>query len=55
MQPDIVIELGTLNGAAAAYYAMLLSAIKPDAKVLTVDLKKKFKFTVRKIKFFQIT
>lgn len=44
VQPDIVIELGTLNGAAAAYYAMILSAIKPDAKVITVDLKKKFKF-----------
>ena len=37
LMPDLVIECGTYNGGASAYYAMLLSVIKPEAKVITVD------------------
>ncbi|OAI47128.1 hypothetical protein AYO44_10145 [Planctomycetaceae bacterium SCGC AG-212-F19] len=38
VQPDVVIETGTYCGGNALYLANLLEVIKPDAKVLTVDI-----------------
>lgn len=38
VQPDVVIETGTYQGASALMWATLLKPLKPDAKILTVDI-----------------
>lgn len=38
IKPDVVIETGTFKGGNSFYLASLLEFIKPDAKVLTVDI-----------------
>lgn len=37
LKSDFIIECGTLNGAAAAYYAMVTHALLPDTRILSID------------------
>jgi cephalosporin hydroxylase len=38
VEPDYVVEAGTLYGGSAVFYAAMLEFINPDGKVLTVDI-----------------
>jgi cephalosporin hydroxylase len=40
-KPDFVVETGTNQGGGTLLWATLLSAINPDAKVLTIDIEDK--------------
>jgi cephalosporin hydroxylase len=40
LEPDYIVEAGTLYGGSAVYYASLLEFVNPDAKVLTIDINK---------------
>jgi cephalosporin hydroxylase len=42
LRPDFVIETGTLHGGTTLYYATVLGQVKPQARVLTVDIKKQW-------------
>jgi cephalosporin hydroxylase len=37
-QPDVVVETGTLKGGLSLYLATVLSAMSPDAKLVTIDI-----------------
>ena len=38
VQPEVVIETGTMNGGLSLYLATLLEAMSPDAKLITIDI-----------------
>jgi cephalosporin hydroxylase len=38
VQPDVVVETGTLKGGLSLYLATVLSAVSPDAKLVTIDI-----------------
>jgi len=42
-KPEIIIECGTHRGGTALYYAMLLSAMGSEAKVVTIDIGTKLR------------
>jgi cephalosporin hydroxylase len=39
IQPDYIIETGTLYGGTTLYYATVLSAVNPNGKVITIDVE----------------
>lgn len=38
VQPEVVIETGTLKGGLSLYLASILQAMSPDAKLVTIDI-----------------
>jgi len=41
LQPDYIIETGTLNGGTTLFYADVLSYANPQGKVITIDIEPK--------------
>jgi cephalosporin hydroxylase len=39
VEPDFVVEAGTLEGGSAALWAMLLEHINPEGRVITIDIR----------------
>jgi cephalosporin hydroxylase len=39
VEPDYIIETGTWYGATALYYADLLEKVKPEGRVITIDIE----------------
>jgi cephalosporin hydroxylase len=39
IQPDYIIETGTLNGGTTLFYANVLSCVNPQGKVITIDIE----------------
>jgi cephalosporin hydroxylase len=39
VKPDFLVEAGTYHGGSAALWAMILEQIKPDARVITIDIE----------------
>ncbi|MGA8622024.1 MAG: CmcI family methyltransferase [Candidatus Sulfotelmatobacter sp.] len=39
VRPDYVIETGTANGGTSLFYAVVLSFVNPEGKVITVDVE----------------
>jgi cephalosporin hydroxylase len=39
VKPDFVVEAGTYHGGSALLWATLLAPIKPEARVITIDIK----------------
>jgi cephalosporin hydroxylase len=38
VKPDFVVEAGTLHGGSALIWAMVLSQVNPDGRVITIDV-----------------
>ena len=39
LQPDYVVESGTMNGGSTLFYAAVLSYVNPKGKVITIDVE----------------
>jgi cephalosporin hydroxylase len=39
LQPDYIIESGTMNGGSTLFYAAVLSYVNPKGKVITIDVE----------------
>ena len=39
VRPDVIVEAGTYKGGSAIMWAALLELLKPDSKVITIDVK----------------
>jgi cephalosporin hydroxylase len=38
LRPDVIVETGTFHGASALFFAQLLEHLRPDGRVITVDI-----------------
>lgn len=38
LKPDVIVECGTFNGAAAAWYGMVMQLFKPSTKIISIDI-----------------
>jgi cephalosporin hydroxylase len=52
VKPDLIIETGTLNGGSAILWAMILSEVNSQGKVITIDTEDKIS-EARKSRTFQ--
>jgi cephalosporin hydroxylase len=43
LQPDYIIESGTMNGGTTLFYASVLSFVNPNGKVITIDVRPQVK------------
>jgi cephalosporin hydroxylase len=39
LQPDYIVESGTMNGGSTLFYAAVLSYVNPNGKVITIDVE----------------
>jgi cephalosporin hydroxylase len=50
LEPDVIVETGTDAGGTSLYLASILEVLKPDARVLTVDIDaRKFNQTLKNL------
>jgi len=50
IQPDVIIETGTLGGGSALYYASILKEVNENGKVITIDIAPVVDEWIEKIK-----
>mmetsp|Transcript_29246 Transcript_29246/g.49368 ORF Transcript_29246/g.49368 Transcript_29246/m.49368 type:complete len:83 (-) Transcript_29246:1883-2131(-) len=50
LKPDVLIELGTNGGGSAFFYAFIMRAYNPRAKVITIDPKRTIDWNIEQVR-----